>query len=65
MPEYLNDLRNESDKQLMLKQGVHEDFVEKAFSISKSMWIPTLQEMIDAGVITRIINGTRTIAYSN
>ena len=65
MPEYVNDLRNAPDKELMSRQGVHEDFVEKAFGASnKHIWTPTLQELVDAGVVTHVYDGNRTVAYS-
>ena len=65
MPESVNDLRNAPDKEFMSRQGVHEDFVEKAFGASnKHIWIPTLQELVDAGVVTHVYDGNRTVAYS-
>jgi hypothetical protein len=64
MPESVNDLRNAPDKELMSRQGIREDFVEKAFGTSnKHLWVPTLQELVDAGVVTHVYDGNRTVAY--
>jgi len=50
---------DEKMKQHWLEAGINEEFVEKAFSVSgDDMWFPTLQELIDAGVITHTYNGT-------
>ncbi len=49
---------DEKTKRLFLEAGIKKDFVEKAFSISgDDMWFPSLQELIEAGVITHTYDG--------
>jgi hypothetical protein len=55
-------LNQEAHKRFFLSQGVDEAFVEKAFAVPyEDMWYPSLDELIQAGVITHIreIEGER------
>ena len=65
MPESVNDLRNAPDKEYMRKRGINNEFIEKAFSApTDDLWVPTVQELVDATVVTHVFDGSRTVAYS-
>jgi hypothetical protein len=65
MPESVNDLRNAPDKDYMLKRGITPAFVEQAFSTpTDDLWVPTMQELVEATVVTHVFDGSRTVAYS-
>lgn len=55
--KWLKD-EDEKTKQDYLDAGISKEFIEKAFSFSgEEMWFPSLQELIDAGVITHAYDG--------
>ena len=55
----------ETDKTYFASRGVTKEFLNKAFSVeSTTLWFPTVQELIDNGVITHIYDGTKFIAHN-
>ncbi len=65
MPEFVNDMGNAPDKEYMLKRGIAKEFTAKVFSTPPSdLWVPTMQELIDAMVVTHTFDGSRIVALS-
>src|SRR5262249_49624547 len=55
----------ETDKTYFASRGVTKEFLNKAFSVeSTTLWFPTVQELIDNGVITHMYDGTKFIAHN-
>ncbi|MBN2285885.1 MAG: hypothetical protein JXI43_05515 [Tissierellales bacterium] len=64
LDEYI-DLEKEQNDDLLLfrKQGVDDEFLDKMYTASSDdLWYPTIEEMIDAGVIHGIIKPSELIS---
>lgn len=62
VPDMMMQAENEQDKQYMFKHGVAQGFVDKAMSTpAYEMWMPTRDELIQAGVVTDIVEGTHVV----
>lgn len=62
VPDSLNQAENNDVRDYMLKQGVQQGFVDAAVDISSDeVWIPTTDELIEAGVVTEIVDGNQTV----
>jgi hypothetical protein len=62
VPDSLNQAENNDVRDYMLKQGVQQGFVDAAVDISSDeVWIPTTDELIEAGVVTEIVDGNQAV----
>ena len=62
VPDSLNQSENNDVRDYMLKQGVQQGFVDAAVDISSDqVWIPTTDELIEAGVVTDIVDGNQAV----
>lgn len=53
------DMTSEQQKDIIIfqRQGINKDFIDKIFGAEKDdLWYPTIDEMIDAGVIHGVVN---------
>lgn len=61
VPDMMMQGENEQIKDFMLKHGVDQAFVEKAIETAPdNLWIPTGEELVQAGVVTEVVEGTQT-----
>ncbi|MEC4890823.1 MAG: hypothetical protein RI101_12260 [Nitrospira sp.] len=57
-----NSQANEGGTAYFRKRGVRPKFIEKAFSVpGTDMWHPSVEELIDAGVVTHTYDGSKFV----
>ena len=60
MPDVVARRTNEQSRDYMLAHGVAPSFVDKAMGTpSYEMWTPTTEQLVQAGVVTDIVDGSR------
>ncbi len=62
LPDMMAQGENDLDKRYMLAHGVAQPFVDKAMGTpAYEMWTPTTEELVQAGVVTDIVDGTQIV----